>query len=120
MDGEVDAFVGDEGGDDEVVGARRRGEGEGVEVFVDAGVDDDGVAVVDFFDAGGDGVGVGDELGDVVVLFVEGAEARDDGGEGEAFGGEAGEVLVLHSPDVTHGGVAVAEVGDSFVGDLGG
>ncbi len=89
--------------------------GEGVEGFINSGVNDNGVAVVDFGDAVGDGVGVGDEGGDVVVLFVEGAEAGDDGGEGEAFGGEAREVLVFHAPDVTHGGVAVAEVGDVFV-----
>jgi len=121
LDGEVDTFVGDEGGDDEVeVVGIGRGSGQGEGGDIDAGVDDAGVAAVDAFDALGDILGVGDERVDAVILQIELLEVRTGGEESGAFEGPAFEILIFHAPDVAHGGVAIAEMlgaagdGDAF------
>lgn len=118
-DGEVDAFVGFEGADDEgVVGAWGGGVG-GEEIGADGGVDDEGVAVVDGADLVCDVGGVGDEPGDVrggaFVPFAEGvAEAVEPGGAESVLEGVAEGVVVAAVPEVACGGVAVAEVGDAL------
>lgn len=117
VDGEVDAFVGFEGADDEgAVGSFDAGVWAEA-VGADGGVDDDGVSVVDGSDLGRDVVGVGDEPGDVcggaLVPFAEGVpEVVEPCGAESVFEGVADGVVVAAFPEVAGGGVAVAEVGD--------
>ena len=124
-DGQIDAFVGNEGRNNQVVGACAAGR-HGVRRIertrlrraahdVHRGIDDVGFASVEIADAFGDVLTDGDKAVDPFGgLAVPGAECGQHGFDDDAFERIGAEVLLVEGPRIPHRGKADAEVPRAF------